>query len=146
VKTPDYFEPFKGWKGLKAESDGSLRSPMGDEWPAGRPFQAQCNRSEEHVPPADRCSCGIYAVTSFEELKRNSYNWQKPGDLDWNTWVIAEVNLWGAIRRGTIGFRAQYGYPRKIYVPANKLELGSAIRDRYRCQLGVIDRFTGERR
>ncbi|MDQ3671476.1 MAG: hypothetical protein M3364_03430 [Actinomycetota bacterium] len=60
--------------------------------------------------------------------------------------VVAEIKLWGRIRVGRIGYRAQLAYPRKVYVPGTHLTLGKAIRDRYRCEIGIIDRFSGERR
>jgi hypothetical protein len=98
------------------------------------------------VPAAAKCSCGIYAVKTFEELRGNHYNWEKlPLDED-GVWVVAEIKLWGQIRRGLIGYRAQYAYPQKVYVPAHKLTLARTIKQRYGCAIGVIDRFTGERR
>ncbi len=55
------------------------------------------------------------------------------------------VNLWGRIRTGTIGYRAEFAYPLKVYVPAWRLPLGGVIRRRYACTIGIIDRFSGER-
>lgn len=149
MKAPDYFAPFLGWKGLIARPDGLLHSPRGDAWPTREKFAAEC-KGGDHTPPFARCSCGIYAVTSFEALAKNHYNWSEVGtvgDDRWpdGTWVIAEVDLWGGVRRGMIGYRAQYAYIRTVYVPAHKWKLGRVVRDRYDCGLAFIDRFTGER-
>jgi hypothetical protein len=137
-------EPFVGWKGLLARPDGGLCSPSFEaDWPAREAMVAQCDRKT----PFARCSCGIYAVKTFEDLKRNSYNWN---DLsvthpsDELVWVVAEVKLWGEVRRGAIGYRAQYAYPKTIYVPGQKWHLGRRICDLYGCNLKFIDRFTGE--
>jgi hypothetical protein len=143
--SPDYLEPFIGWKGLIANpSTGMLCSPRGDHWPPRERFGAECDRG--HVPPSANCSCGVYAVKTFEELRGNGYNWEEV-PLDENgVWVVAQIKLWGQVRRGRIGYRAQYAYPQKVYVPAHKLTLGRTIKQRYGCAIGVIDRFTGERR
>jgi hypothetical protein len=141
--SPDYLEPFVGWKGLVAKPSGALFSPRGDEWPARERFEAQC--PEPHKPADARCHCGVYAVRSFEELKRERYNWHEALDRE-GIWVVAEVRLWGQIRRGTIGYRAQFAYPGKVYIPAHKLAFGRRVRERYGCQIGIIDRFSGDRR
>jgi hypothetical protein len=154
-KTPEperRFVPFVGWKGLVARPDGRLSSPSREaEWPPRKPLVAECDR-DPHSAFA-RCSCGIYATKSFEDLKKNSYNWNDtsiPWLPAWTSpteelvWVVAEVKLWGEIRRGTIGYRAQYAYPKTVYVPGHKWELGRRICDLYGCRLRFIDRFTGE--
>ena len=46
---------------------------------------------------------------------------------------------------GSIGYKAERAYPKKIYVPATRLQTGRLVADRYRCDLGLIDRFTGRR-
>jgi hypothetical protein len=148
MSSPDYIEPFLGWKGLLASADGRLFSPQWrDEWPAGEAFVATC-ANKKHKPPVASCGCGIYAVDAFEALRAHDYHWEKEGDdeaLGHYVWVIAEINLWGEVRKGQIGFRASKAYPKKVYVPAIKHTLGLAVKERYGCQLGYINRFTGER-
>lgn len=149
---PDLIEPFIGWKGLHANQDGQLFSPQEREhadWPAAAPFEARCSANPHHEPPVEGCTCGIYAVMSFEALRDAGYNWNaeyhspERGDC---LAVVAEVKLWGRIRKGTIGYRAGFAYPHKVYMPAWRLPLGGVIKKRYGCTIGVIDRFTGERR
>ncbi len=152
MSSPDFVTPFTGWKGLHANRTGQLFSPQErgeySDWPAGAPFEAQCAANPEHTSPVKGCSCGIYAVTSFEELLKVGYNWslsyrsEERGEC---VGVVAEVKLWGRIRRDQIGFRAEFAYPQKVYVPATNLPLGRVVRERYGCGLGVIDRFTGKR-
>jgi hypothetical protein len=149
-KTPEErrFVPFVGWKGLLARPDGRLCSPRYEaEWPPRQPLVAECDRET----PFARCSCGIYATKSFKDLKTNAYNWNDTsffaylsGSAHELVWVVAEVKLWGEVRRGAIGYRAQYAYPKTIYVPGHKWELGRLICDLYGCRLRFIDRFTGE--
>lgn len=142
-KAPDLIEPFVGWKGLQANDEGGLWSPSNDTpWPEGEPLAAVCMRAK-HAPPAASCTCGIYAVKTFDDLLDKGYNWGRAegGRL----WVVAEVNLWGRVRPGRIGYRAQLAYPKRVYVPAHRLPLGALIRARYAVPLGAIDRFTGRR-
>lgn len=154
TKSPDYIEPFVGWKGLIANPDGSLHSPMGDaEWPAREAHVAACAAGNAHDPPAVDCHCGIYAVKSFEALREHGYNWHEvgyPGGDYWRefprgVWVNAEIRLWGNVRKGQIGWRAQFAYIESVHVPASKWKLGKTIGTRYRCKVNLIDRFTGER-
>lgn len=149
MTAPDFIEPFIGWKGLHANEEGLLWSPQQVTlWPAEERFEATCSGGK-HEPPHKSCGCGVYAVRSFAELKEEGYNWaeeytdEKRGRC---IAVVAEVSLYGRIFRATRGYRAQYAYPLKVYVPAHKLPLGAKIRRRYGCNLGYIDRFTGERR
>lgn len=157
AKTPDLIEPFVGWKGLLADSAGSLYSPaVPTPWPARERLEAVCvsqlrkDHVRDHTPPVKSCSCGIYAVKTFEDLKEHGYNvwdegaWRSRPE-DPKVWVVVRVSLWGDVVEGGIGYRAQYAYPKKIYVPGDMLKLGALIRERYGVSLGIIDRYTGRR-
>lgn len=52
--------------------------------------------------PARGCSCGIYALN-------HPAPWQG---------VFGEVNLWGRVLQGSKGWRAQYAYPKRLWVSA----------------------------
>jgi len=146
-KSPDLIEPFLGWKGLLADEEGGLWSPIvataaiDAPWPVGEPLLATC--TQKHAPPAKGCGCGIYALKTFEELRDKRYNWG--ATEDGKVWVVAEVALYGDVRRGHIGWRASKAAPQRVYVPAHQLPLGVLIKRRYGVSVGVIDRFTGKR-
>jgi hypothetical protein len=142
-RTPDFVEPFVGWKGLLADEEGGLWSPTARDtlWPVGEPLLAECRR--DHEPPAKGCSCGVYAIKSFGDLRDAGYNWSQ--SAGGKVWVVAEVALYGNVRQGAIGWRASRAAPQKVYVPAHKLPLGVLIKNRYGVSLGIIDRFTGRR-
>jgi hypothetical protein len=144
LSAPDYSECFVGWKGLLADSEGRLFSPSRRvEWPANEALVAECDLFANHNPPHPQCGCGIYVVDSFETLKAVGYNW---GDHDESEqWLIAEVNLWGKVRKGQVGFRATRAYPKRIYVPAYLWEVGNAVRQRYSISMQFIDRFASDR-
>lgn len=142
--TPDLIEAFTGWKGLLADKEGGLWSPSVETfWPVGKPLIAKCKQGASHDPPHTRCMCGIYALKDFEGLKKHGYNWGgKQGDM---VWVLAEIALYGQVRKGRIGWRASKAAPQAVYVSAMHLPLGSRIRARYGVDLGMIDRFTGKK-
>jgi hypothetical protein len=149
MSAPDLIEPFMAWKGLRADQDGQLYSPaMETPWPAAAPLEATCDTDPKHSPPVETCRCGVYGVKTFEDLAAAGYNWSAEYEEDGLHFVavVAKIKLWGRIRRGTTGFRAEFAYPSKIYVPAGRLSLGAVIRRRYGCALGIVNRFTGERR
>lgn len=56
------------------------------------------------APPAKRCSCGLYMATE----PTFSYG---P--------IHVELYGWGTTIPGTQGFKCQYAYPKRIYVPDN---------------------------
>ena len=148
-KAPDLIEPFVGWKGLLADPAGSLFSPAVETpWPARKRLIAECRNNKRHKPPVKSCACGIYAVKTFDDLKEHRYNvdsqalWSIIGEEI--VWVVARVALWGDVAEGAIGYRAQYAYPKKVYVPPNSLKLGALIRERYGVRVGIIDRYTGK--
>ncbi len=127
---PDYLEPIVGWRSWLVVREGEgfrLRSVLYDAlWPARRELVAGClrrgapwRRRPEHVAPACRCRCGIYAAK--EPCDAASY-------LEGRSWadapavhrVIGTVSLWGQIVECTRGWRASHAYPKVIYVPATR--------------------------
>ena len=82
---------------------------------------ATCTHTK-HAPPVDSCSCGIYAVKTFDALHDAGYNWGEA--TNGRVWVVAEVNLCGRVRPGRIGYRAQLAYPKIVYVPARPAAAG----------------------
>ena len=139
-KAPDFFGTHTGWKGLLANSAGSLFSPMLTPWPEREEMAAACGH--KHTPPAKGCSCGIYACKTFADLKANGYNVGYTANK--MLWVVAKLDMWGRYAEGNIGFRMQFAYPKKVFVPASDLKLGSLIRERYGVKIGIIDRYTGK--
>ena len=138
---PDSFGTLTGWKGLLANSAGSLFSPNRTPWPAMEKLAAECAH-KGHTPPVKSCGCGVYACKTFDDLKAHGYN------LGWSDdkmlWVVARLDMWGGYGEGAIGFRTQFAYPKKVFVPASHLKLGSLIRERYGVRIGIIDRYTGK--
>jgi hypothetical protein len=144
---PDGIEPVIGWRNWTvnihqirtrrlARSDLKLRSFNGEAWFPQRPFQAACmswNRrtSRSHGDaPQSSCSCGVYA---FKEIDSLLPWWflTAPGFLPFmgplenpadSMAVFGEVSLWGKIIVHEEGYRAQYAYPRRLWVDEGAAE------------------------
>jgi hypothetical protein len=122
---PDGIEPIVGWRIWMVGADSGrtgcqsrevlLYSPFSEvPWHPGRRFVASCNhppgRIRNHgVAPQARCDCGVYALKKIDSL------------LSWLAFlpinsVLGEVSVWGKVVVHKHGYRAQYGYPRRLWV------------------------------
>jgi hypothetical protein len=127
---PDYCGAVAGWRLWFVVPDGGrarLMSPVYPiVWQAGRELQAVCDsgrrellrpwrlRPPEHSAPAPRCSCGVHAVSSPDDLA--AYVPSVAGRRIVHR-VIGRVALWGEVVEGTRGWRASRAYPAELWVP-----------------------------
>jgi hypothetical protein len=82
-----------------------------EEWTPGEPFAASCGKGHAHAAPAAGCSCGVYALRDREGLR----SYLVGRDVPWVVGrVLGEVELWGEVVEGELGWRAAYAYPRRI--------------------------------
>jgi hypothetical protein len=103
---PLYPEAIVGWRSWYV-TDGRLSSLTFDhKWPVGKELVARCNETK-HRPPYQRCGCGVYALKSLEILRRSSY---------FNGECFGQVALWGKVIEGEDGYRAEFAYPKALYV------------------------------
>lgn len=105
-------EPYVGYRDFDvlAKDDiyePSLISRNGLLWNPYEPMIATCNGNifAHHDAPDEECQCGIYAFDSpsHYDLKPNANIW-------------GEVYLWGTVLVCESGYRAQYAYPKTIFV------------------------------
>ncbi len=144
---PDYIEPFTAYRAWQWDADGvkSLNSVL---WTPRVAFEATCNKQEPnagpwsftvfdaprmmstHPVPHEGCTCGMYAAINFQHLI----------DIDYATRGIhGEVSLWGRLYKHTLGWRAQYAYPKHFIVPPSMLPWGMAEMDERLKQLTAFD-------
>ena len=64
--------------------------------------------------PREKCTCGVYASKSLEHLRTTGY--ERYG-------ICGEVNLWGTVVEHEQGFRAQFAYPKNLYLPPKMLPI-----------------------
>lgn len=87
-----------------------------------------CRRNGD-VPPGQTCGCGLYAAKTLYHLLTLGYS---SYDGDTGTFsVIGPVALWGKVIEGSLGWRAQKGYPQKLYIPFEAWEIGEPLSERY---------------
>jgi hypothetical protein len=116
MNVPDYVSPVVAYRGWLLGPRG-LMSLNGEFWHPNQKLQAVCKRPViRHTPPHGRCSCGIYAAKSLDQLRAIGYAEQG---------VHGEVYLWGTVVEHKLGWRAQFAYPKTLVVgPENLLFRG----------------------
>lgn len=102
---PLYPDAIVGWRSW-AVNNGRLTSLTFEfGWPVGKELDAIC--TDRHRCPSQRCQCGIYALKSLAILRKSSY---------FGYDCYGQVALWGKIIEGEDGYRAEFAYPKAIYV------------------------------
>jgi len=159
---PDLTEPllgFRVWLVVRFPEDGPvhLRSFHAQSlWPTSSALEAECMRSRqpfagmrssEHTetPPAEDCTCGIYALKEpsreLWEYRRWRSAWAFPPP---RLVLVGEVQLWGKVRVAQRGYRAQFARPACLWevegASESEREYLAEVRERY----GLPSRPVGE--
>lgn len=129
---PDtYIAPFTAYRVWNWTAEG-LTSLNREPWTAKVAFEAKCHYADDlrsmkatapntkaaqefwskhnHHVPDPNCTCGMYAGINMQHLI--DINYIQRG-------IHGEVDLWGRLYRHTLGWRAQYAYPKNFFVPVN---------------------------
>jgi hypothetical protein len=137
-KVPDtYIEPFVAYRVWNWKAEG-VTSLNGELWTPKVAFEAKCPhaddlrsmqaavtteaaqkfwQSKSHQVPDPGCTCGMFAGINMQHLI----------DIDYiQRGIHGEVYLWGRLYRHTLGWRAQYAYPKYFVVPTNMLPFNIA--------------------
>jgi len=127
------------------------------QWPQKQTFRAVCHTSVDpfrrylirhakeglfdphghslHESPEMRCFCGIYATKTLRHLWRQF-------SLDYyGAYAIGEVWLWGNVIEGTDGFRAQYAYPKQLFISSRAKRSAKSLRKTYGVPVTVVEPF-----
>src|SRR4051812_41772599 len=133
---PDEIEAWEGWRAWKRAPHRRLGSMSGTVWQPGRAMHAKCKRGDRHPAPDEDCTCGIYSADSLEHLMALGY---AATALSTNV-VIGSLSLWGTIIVADLGFRAEYAYPYKLYVPPLDWRKAKPLEDSYHVPVHIIQR------
>jgi hypothetical protein len=97
--------PLVGWRGWRLLPDRHLGSAiqMGVKWPWRKPLQV--DDPNWHMDPGTN---GIHAYKFRKQVLPT---------CEYSTDVVGEVWLWGRVIEHTEGYRAEFAYPKKLYVP-----------------------------
>jgi hypothetical protein len=134
---PDLMEAVEGWRvwSVPVElplfgADIKLRSATHTEyeWTPRRTCRAHCPKP--HRPAASDCDCGFYSAKSFEHLMTMPYHHYN-AEAEGRVCVLGRVANWGQVTEGTQGWRSEYSYPVKLWIPFETPHLLKPIKDAY---------------
>lgn len=126
IVVPDKIAPEIGWRawkigvnpglGLRLFSVVIRHSP----WRPGDRVEARCvgQAQDFHATPREDCECGLYASNDVGDIQKWTNHVLRGDGEPAAVWrAFGSVRLWGKVIPGTTGWRAQYAYPDRIYVP-----------------------------
>lgn len=139
--TPDVIGEVIGWRvwqvaNIKDDSQEVRLQSLGAGgpqnaaiWSPGKVMEAFCGKN--HVPPAEKCSCGFYAARTREHLLsmhyHSGFNYEDPADC----LVVGTVAMQGKIIPGTQGWRAQRVRPVEILVLPSRWKMVEPLQKQY---------------
>lgn len=107
------YEGVSGWR-LKAISHAHLWEPF-------QPMRGTCygkppEKITDHTCPSWEHRCGVHAVKEVFQVRK----WGSPtvGNKSDYVRILGELDMWGRVLEYEEGFRAEWGYPRKLYLPS----------------------------
>lgn len=65
-----------------------------------------------HELPHAHCTCGVYAAKNIEHLRQFGYDGRG---------IHGEVYLWGTVVEHRLGWRAQFAYPKSLFLPPDAI-------------------------
>jgi hypothetical protein len=121
---PDLSMPIVGWRlwaACRQRQGWTLRSPFHHTaWRAHEPLEAGCGarrrpwrRRPPHHAPQLACDCGIYGLTWPSFVRYAGFGMLHDKQLP----VLGEVALWGEVVEAERGWRAEFAYPTRLFVP-----------------------------
>jgi hypothetical protein len=128
-RAPDELGTVTGWRAWRVnrhpEPDGQVllhSVSMGYFWVPFEKARASCDRCQSTDPhekdctPGDNCTCGFYCARTLQHLRTMGYHTYNSA-IDGDVTIVGRVANWGKVIPGTQGWRAEYGYPERLYVP-----------------------------
>jgi preprotein translocase subunit YajC len=119
MTVPDFISPVVGFRVWQWDTTG-LWSLNGEKWFVNQPLSAVCradaissiaglSKATHNAAelPNFKCTCGVYAARTMEHLNQCGY--QKFG-------VHGEVYLWGRVVEHEHGWRAEFAYPKSLFL------------------------------
>lgn len=142
----DKISPIIGWRVWLVDIHGSLFSPRYDPdtpWPGFEKTRAFCSGCSDdtsglrfkhptHAPPLRDGRCGLYAVKPGNVRQLLAFFRVFSVPVRYPYYVAGEIALFGTVVEHAEGYRAAYGYPIRLYLPAALLpKLGPLLKARY---------------
>jgi hypothetical protein len=130
---PDVAAPIVAWRSwlVVDTADGPRlhSTARAQAWHPGEPVCAICRpptrllpwpRRDPHAAPQAACTCGVYAAANLTGALATLDPYAR---LGWTVLhrVFGQVALWGRVIECAAGWRAEFGYPARVVVPARRL-------------------------
>ena len=142
MRAPDYISPIVAWRVWRWDA-ARLKSLNGEPWSAGKALAARCRARSygtlvgcaeaahhSHDLPQIECTCGVYAAKEREHLR----------SMGCPRYAIeGEVYLWGTVVEHELGFRAQFAYPKSLFLPPELIPSGAKALEARVGALAVYD-------
>ena len=128
MKIPDLISPIIGHRVWRWDATG-LRSLNGKPWSPRQPLAAKCGAGNAHDAdelPHFECTCGVYAAKSRKHLRQLGYEGRG---------IRGEVYLWGTVVEHELGWRAQFAYPKTLFLPSDLIPSDTKEME---CRLGAL--------
>lgn len=119
MRIPDYISPIIGYRIWRWDAAG-LKSLNGELWFPRQPLSAVCRAAARNSIsglarpahdaaelPSLKCTCGVYAAKNSEHIHKCGYG---------KFAVHGEVYLWGRVVEHERGWRAEFAYPKSMFL------------------------------
>jgi hypothetical protein len=129
-RAPDELGTVTGWRAWRvdrvpdAEGRVLLYSAAFEyAWVPFEKARASCENCKSTDPrdkdctPGNTCSCGFYSARSLAHLRSMNYHAYNDETDDGSVKIVGRVANWGKVVPGTQGWRAEYAYPERLFVP-----------------------------
>lgn len=113
---PDMVAPIVAWRAWKVSGKNLQALGKSVIWEPKKIIEAACDAVGHKDAPVKDCQCGIWAFKSDDNLIKavtaGSYKMT----------VMGQVSLWGRVIETENGFRAQFAYPKELWLLDETLE------------------------
>jgi len=113
-KIADYVEPITAWRSWSVKNLKLIAIGTDYKWEPMKKMEAECVH-HSHAAPTEKCTCGIWAFKSLDLLLPAIAGYS-------NVSAIGSVSIWGNVIETENGYRAQYAYPKEIWILDETLE------------------------
>ena len=110
VRTPDYVGTLTMWRGWTISDDKLYAIGTSHAWEPRKAERATCKNCGTHAAPAKECTCGYWGFKTIELLQEALVPY-----ID-SVKVIGSVEIWGKVIECANGFRAEYAYPKELWL------------------------------
>lgn len=113
AKMPDSLTPITAWRAWALTMEGSeyRLKAIGQHsiWLPKKKLEASCAKGgTNHPAPHFSCECGVWCFKTLELLLPALEGYTVP--------ILGNVSIWGRIIETDKGFRAQYAYPKELWL------------------------------